>query len=477
MFFRHQSAFTTLSPTKTTASCLKHVAMAGLVAVSLWSPFLNDKTSAASATAASLDGVKITTAGTTNAQVSAANVSVRRVATSGANSSTANPFIFSALQAVNGGEHYTVSISPVATTNGFRVKGATWCSDPCTGFNPQTTNLRLGSSLDFVFSPNVNYHLRWLFEPVPTPLPRTQIPPTPLTPQPPPAATPVPSPAATPNAVPVPAPIAAPTAFVASSEGTRPVVALHWTAAPEAKTFILERSVDQAAWTVVSGDLAATNYLDQSPAFATRYFYRLKAVDVTGNASVYATADATTPPFAPNVTTSRDADIQSDDRKVTVTIMSGTFDKEATCQVKSVKPDVKLKPGSRLESGPFAVSCLTSTGATVKNFAKPLLWSYSLSKNVPKDRPLVSFAVIDGLTAPVQSAAAYTPDARTLTFSSIGNAQTYVLSTNASMPVTVYLIIGGVVIGLLILLGALFLIRLPVKRSYDDYIRSKYYDL
>ena len=454
---------------------IRHIVMIGLMLTSLVLPFIADRSLAATATSASVDGVKITTAGTVNAPVSAANVSVRRVSTGAVNSSTANPFIFNALQAITGGEHYTVSVSPVTTSNGYRVKGATWCSDPCSGFNPQSTNLRLGSSLDFVFSPGVSYHLRWLFEPVPTPLPRTPLPLPPVSLAPEPVATPIPTP--TPPPAPAAVPVTAPSAFTASSEGTRPVVALRWTAAPGAKTYVLERSVDQVAWTVLSGDLATSDYLDQSPAFGIRYFYRLKAIDPIGTSSDYVTADATTPPFVANVTAGRDTDVTSDDRKVTVTILSGALDKEAVCQVASVKLETKLMAGNRLESGPFEISCRTSTGETVKNYAKPVIWSYALPKNGPQDRPFIAYAGQPGKTATVQTMTTSVPAARTLTFASPGNAITYVLSTNAAMPVTTYLIIGGAVLGTLLLLIALFLVRLPVKRSYDEYIRSKYYDL
>ena len=85
--------------------------------------------------------------------------------------------------------------------------------------------------------------------------------------------------------------------FVATPDTSDATVSLSWTASTDDRgvtAYRLERSTDQATWTVLT-TVDATTYRDTTTGYGQQYFYRVGALDAAGNMSDYATTSATTP--------------------------------------------------------------------------------------------------------------------------------------------------------------------------------------
>jgi hypothetical protein len=92
-------------------------------------------------------------------------------------------------------------------------------------------------------------------------------------------------------------PPSTPGAFQATPDTSDSAVTLSWNASTDDTGVIgyrLERSTDQSNWTVLSSAITGMSYTDITTASATRYYYRVQALDAAGNASAYATADVLT---------------------------------------------------------------------------------------------------------------------------------------------------------------------------------------
>ncbi len=114
--------------------------------------------------------------------------------------------------------------------------------------------------------------------PAPRPVPRPTPPPTPPAPAPPLA-----------PVVDTTAP-SFPTSLAASNENGS--ILLTWAAATDNAQlagYIIERSTDQTLWTQLATNHPDTAYQDQTAVAGITYFYRIQAIDATGNKSEYTT--------------------------------------------------------------------------------------------------------------------------------------------------------------------------------------------
>ena len=446
----------------------------GLFATSLGADPYYQGAQAATSTTANLDGYKINTAGSRIGNFSTAKVTIKKVSTGAVNSSTAQPFYLNTLPATAAGDHYIVSISPTSVT-GYTVKGLTWCLNACTGFNEVTSNFRSGSSTDFTFYAGNNYHMRWIFQPVAvptsTPAPATSKPT--LVPSPTPAPT-VPTPPPTLTTMPV----GAPSGFTATSLGTHAVVDLRWTVASgSVKTYTLERSIDQVVWQTVSDKITDTRYQDKNAGFGTHYYYRLKAVGQDGIASAVVAADVRTPELAGNTDSSRDTTFTSNDRIADITVSAGAIADQADCSLSDSSDAVSVAKGQTKVAGPYLLFCKTRLGETINAFAKPILWTYHLKGHLASSQVPKAIAVMTDGGKKEVSGAIYDKASQDYSFGTSGTGQTMVLGTAAPASLADYGLIGLVLLLVGLGIGALLFIRRPAKRSYEDYIRSKYYDL
>jgi hypothetical protein len=97
-------------------------------------------------------------------------------------------------------------------------------------------------------------------------------------------------------------PPTAPTNLTATTNTSDTHVDLSWTAATDnvgVTGYQIERSTDQSTWSLLSGNTTSTSYNDATSAAATHYYYRVRALDVAGNTSDYATTDVLTPDAPP----------------------------------------------------------------------------------------------------------------------------------------------------------------------------------
>jgi hypothetical protein len=336
-------------------------------------------------------------------------------------------------------------------------------------------DLGAGQELDYGW----RYNLAPTPPPTPPPTPTPTVAPSPKPTSRPPTATPRPGTTATPKpgtTAPDTTPPAVPQGFQALVSGSNAVVALSWEAATDTsgiRAYQLDRSIDQASWSPLADSLTDTSYTDSSAAFGVHYYYRLKATDNAGNASGYATADATTAAFTPTTSGEGSTSYSSSDGLATVEVPTGTTDDSVDCSVETVDATVGSK-SQPVIAGPFQLICKSSTGDVITSFNKPVAWTYNL-----KDK-------LDGFANPValriDSAGKATKitakldKSKTLAFSVAGPDATAVLaSVKKPLPfniIAVVILILGIGAGVVV-----WLLRRRQKLNYNDYLRSKYYNI
>jgi hypothetical protein len=160
-----------------------------------------------------------------------------------------------------------------------------------------------------------------------------------------------------------------PADFVASVQSSK-IIQLNWSAVTNAGevTYQIDRSTDNQNWTLLAttGD---TSYKDEATDFSTTYYYRLKALNATGDGSDYTTAQATTEAFKASGNS-----ITSDDKAATVTIPEGAFSQSVDCSFDSnaAANTPALPKDKLLLRGPYGLLCVGEDGFTVTQFEKPL---------------------------------------------------------------------------------------------------------
>lgn len=160
------------------------------------------------------------------------------------------------------------------------------------------------------------------------------------------------------------------------------VVDLRWDSSTDdrgVRSYELERSTDQVVWQKIGDVITDQTYGDEDVNFQTKYFYRLRAVDSSGNVSGNATVEITTGSFEPNAKDGESLVLTSDDGVAKVTIPSGALTEAASCDLKTsgyLAPTVKNYASV---SGPYELLCKLSSGSRLTVFAQPVTVQVNLS--------------------------------------------------------------------------------------------------
>ena len=240
-----------------------------------------------------------------------------------------------------------------------------------------------------------------------------------------------------------------PANFVATLQASK-IVQLNWGAVVTTggdTSYQIDRSTDNANWALLAttGD---TSYKDETPDFTTTYYYRLKAVDVNGNSSDYATAQITTEAFKPS-----DNTITSDDKLATVTIPSDAFSQQVDCSFDSnAAGNAPTLPKDKLLlRGPYGLVCVGEDGFSVTKFDKPLKVVIKLPSGSYKDFDVrqssgEEWSKVKSTYDPKKRELSF--DLTAATFAAFGSKQKSIVGT-----------IFSILLWLLLLAGAVFAVR------------------
>lgn len=165
-----------------------------------------------------------------------------------------------------------------------------------------------------------------------------------------------------------------PSSFKAEPHESEPSIELRWEASTDAvglKGYQLERSTDQQNWTTLDPEIQQTYYTDQELTFSTHYYYRLKAIDTSNNASSYTTVDTTTVGFQSNITKKDGGTITSEDKLVSVTIPADAFDQDTYCDVIDPRAETTKVKGFELAAGFYQLRCQAPDGTLLTDLKRP----------------------------------------------------------------------------------------------------------
>ncbi len=145
------------------------------------------------------------------------------------------------------------------------------------------------------------------------------------------------------------------------------MVSLTWDTVSDATTYKIERSLGGDEWVVLQESLTA-NFDDISTEFATKYYYRVAAIDAAGNASPYATTELATNDFEANVVPEEATTICSDNNSVCYEISAGTFSEELSC---AVSESSVIPPKNSLIK-PNSLTCKNKSGDEITEYKNPI---------------------------------------------------------------------------------------------------------
>lgn len=177
-----------------------------------------------------------------------------------------------------------------------------------------------------------------------------------------------------------------------------------------------------------------------------------------------------------NTDAPREVTFTSDDRVASVTLPAGSIGDQAICSVSDSTVAVSVPKGQTKVAGPYRLLCKSRIGETVNAFVKPVTWHYQLKERMKSGLVPKAYVLAGGGKREIEGAV-YNKTAGGLTFNVTDTGDTLVLASSAPAPYSVLAAVGLGFVVLLLGVAALFFLRLPIKRSYADYIRSKYYDL
>ncbi len=150
--------------------------------------------------------------------------------------------------------------------------------------------------------------------------------------------------------VPTPAP-ATPENFSASVASNK-IVELTWNDVSGADHYIVSRSTDQQNWSQIA-ETKNTYYDDESGEFSKTYYYQLQAVGADGQISGTTYAEIATEAFEAS-----SSKIESDDRKVVITVPDGAFETEYSCTLGVDRTSAKVPAGQSSILGPYDLLCV-----------------------------------------------------------------------------------------------------------------------
>ncbi len=268
--------------------------------------------------------------------------------------------------------------------------------------------------------------------------------------------------------------------FTATADSTNAVITLSWTASSDAVGIMgyqVERSVDDATWSVLSTDATGDGYDDTSVNFGVHYYYRIKAIDNSGNESGYATADATTASFVGTASAgSGSSSYTSEDGLATVTLPSGAVAGSVDCSVAVDTATNFATKSHKVVAGPYELVCKDANGNAVTSFAQALSWSISLKNKLKGVSGPTAYTATASSTLSVITNAKFNTSSQVMTFTTTSANDVLVLATISHGISWSFVVIILVVLGIAGGVATLIL-RRQQKSNYDDYLRTKYYNL
>jgi hypothetical protein len=276
-------------------------------------------------------------------------------------------------------------------------------------------------------------------------------------------------------------PPAAPQNFEATVAKGSPTVTLSWTAAVDAggvKSYRLDRSLDRVAWKTLSDTITATQYQDTTAGYGLHYFFRLSAIDTSGNSSDWVTAEAALDDVASAGAGSTEANYTSSDKRATALLPAGLAAGEISCTVDSLVSVKKIGTNSQpAVAGPYGLSCRTTADSIVTEYKKPVTWVVDLKGKLQGLNNPVAYAYgADGQQTLLRDAQ-FDAKAETIRVSAPADRSIGILASRPRTIVSlswiiIILTVAGVVAGIVILA-----MNRKKKLEYEEYIRSKYYEL
>lgn len=407
----------------------------------------------------------------------------------------------------------------------------TWLTGSLTTSGTNTFTLTCRSAAGFSVSKTVNVSVAAAPTPAPTPVPSTAPTPTPAkTPTPAPGTTSTPTPAPGTTSTPKPAPgtttapvpgatktptsstgggsgssgsgsgggsgstsqpaaldttpPTAPGNLQALVSGSNAVIGLSWDTASDnvgISNYVVERSLDQQQWSVLVNNISNPKFTDSALAYDVTYFYRVKAADAAGNESGYATANGRTPAFVannvggPNASGDSNITYTSDDGKAKAVLSTSALDGEADCSVEHNGTQIDTV-SLRVITGPYQLVCKNSAGDSISSLSSPIVWTLNLKNDLKGySKPRADQLDSSSNTSAIKDAK-YDKKSGTMTLSLASFDTVYVLAAkNKPFPWSIVVVI----ILLLAIVGAVFffILRRTQKAGYDEYLRTKYYNL
>jgi hypothetical protein len=232
-----------------------------------------------------------------------------------------------------------------------------------------------------------------------------------------------------------------PANFQATVVGGDPAVTLTWAAATDAggvKAYRVDRSLDQAGWETLSSAIAELKYKDITSGFGLHYFYRLSAIDTAGNMSGWATTDVSTDNVGVSENGSTEATYTSQDK--------------------------------------LAVVQLPVAGSVITDYKKQVTWTLDLKGQLKNlHSPVAYMYGADGGPVEVKGVR-YSDKDQTMVLQAPADA---IVVVQASVPqgvspnfLVVFLVVAGIVAAIIV-----FALNRKKKLQYEEYLRSKYYEL
>lgn len=146
----------------------------------------------------------------------------------------------------------------------------------------------------------------------------------------------------------------------------------------------LERSANQTDWQKIGNLITKEFYSDTDVGFQSTYYYRLKAIDESGNASQNVTTEITTGSFSANVKAEEGIVLTSEDEVVQVTIPKSALSEQASCDLR--QSDI-LHPGIEKfvsVTGPYELLCKLESGERVHVYNEPVIVQITLNESQKK---------------------------------------------------------------------------------------------
>lgn len=257
------------------------------------------------------------------------------------------------------------------------------------------------------------------------------------------------------------------------------IVSLTWLASTDnrgVKGYNIQRSTDQKSWKTLVSVLNHDNYEDDTVGFDQKYFYRVQAVDTSGNKSGWANVSVNMPSFDANVKANSDTTISTDDQAVDILIPAGALSVDALCSVR-LTADLNAPALDRYDvvGGPYDVSCRDKDGNAITTFNKALTATIKLDTVAPNDHRQFEYYGQKNDNWDKLSVTSHDAGARTDTLQLKDYTVFIIMAKHPTPPiwkaiVKILLVIG--VTAAVGLLGVRFLVQRKAKKSYQDYVKK-----